>query len=87
MLNEVKGILYEGNKILGVFTSNKKIYSKAVILTTGTYMNSDILRGHTKYMGGPDGEKPSIGLSDCLKEMGIKLQRLKTGTPQRVNRL
>lgn len=82
--DEVKGILYEGNKILGVFTSNKKIYSKAVILTTGTYMNSDILRGHTKYMGGPDGEKPSIGLSDCLKEMGIKLQRLKTGTPQRI---
>lgn len=82
--DEVKGILYEGNKILGVFTSDKKIYSKAVILTTGTYMNSDILRGHTKYMGGPDGEKPSIGLSDCLKEMGIKLQRLKTGTPQRI---
>ena len=82
--DEVKGILYEGNKILGVFTPDKKIYSKAVILTTGTYMNSDILRGHTKYMGGPDGEKPSIGLSDCLKEMGIKLQRLKTGTPQRI---
>ena len=82
--DEVKGILYEGNKILGVFTPDKKIYSKAVILTTGTYMNSDILRGHTKYMGGPDGEKPSIGLSDCLKEMGIRLQRLKTGTPQRI---
>lgn len=82
--DEVKGILYEGNKILGVFTSDKKIYSKAVILTTGTYMNSDILRGHIKYMGGPDGEKPSIGLSDCLKEMGIRLQRLKTGTPQRI---
>ena len=82
--DEVKGILHEGNKILGVFTSDKKIYSKAVILTTGTYMNSDILRGHTKYMGGPDGEKPSIGLSDCLKEMGIRLQRLKTGTPQRI---
>lgn len=82
--DEVKGILYEGNKILGVYTPDKKIYSKAVILTTGTYMNSDILRGHTKYMGGPDGEKPSLGLSDCLKEMGIKLQRLKTGTPQRI---
>lgn len=82
--DEVKGILYEGNKILGVYTPDKKIYSKAVILTTGTYMNSDILRGHTKFMGGPDGEKPSIGLSDCLKEMGIKLQRLKTGTPQRI---
>ncbi len=82
--DEVKGILYEGNKILGVYTPDKKIYSKAVILTTGTYMNSDILRGHTKISEGPDGEKPSIGLSDCLREMGIKLQRLKTGTPQRI---
>lgn len=82
--DEVKGILYEENKILGVYTPDKKIYSKAVILTTGTYMNSDILRGHTKISEGPDGEKPSIGLSDCLKEMGIKLQRLKTGTPQRI---
>ena len=82
--DEVKGILFEGNKILGVYTPDKKIYSKAVILTTGTYMNSDILRGHTKISEGPDGEKPSIGLSDCLREMGIKLQRLKTGTPQRI---
>lgn len=82
--DEVKGILYEGNKILGVYTTTKKIYSKAVILTTGTYMNSDILRGHTKFRQGPDGEKPSIGLSDCLKEMGLKLERLKTGTPQRI---
>lgn len=82
--DEVKGILYEGNKILGVYTSTRKIYSKAVILTTGTYMNSDILRGHHKEMGGPDGEKPSIGLSDSLREMGLKLQRLKTGTPQRI---
>ena len=47
-------------------------------------MNSDILRGHTKFRQGPDGEKPSIGLSDCLKEMGLKLERLKTGTPQRI---
>ena len=82
--DEVKGILYKGNKILGVYTPDKKIYSKAVILTTGTYMNSDILRGHTKISEGPDGEKPSIGLSDWLREMGIKLQRLKTGTPQRI---
>lgn len=82
--DEVKGILYEENKILGVYTATRKIYSKAVILTTGTYMNADILRGHHKTRQGPDGEKPSIGLSDCLREMGIKLERLKTGTPQRI---
>ena len=47
-------------------------------------MNSEILRGHNKISQGPDGEKPSVGLSDYLLSMGIKLQRLKTGTPQRI---
>ena len=82
---EVKSILHDENKVLGVVTeNNEKIFTKAIVLATGTYMNSEILRGHTKYSGGPDGEKPSVGLSDCLKEMGIKIQRLKTGTPQRI---
>ena len=82
---EVKSILHDENKVIGVVTeNNEKIYTKAIVLATGTYMNSEILRGHTKYSGGPDGEKPSVGLSDCLKEMGIKIQRLKTGTPQRI---
>ena len=82
---EVKSILHDENKVIGVVTEkNEKIFTKAIVLATGTYMNSEILRGHTKYSGGPDGEKPSVGLSDCLKEMGIKIQRLKTGTPQRI---
>lgn len=82
---EVKEILHDEHKILGVLTDkSEKIYSKAVVLATGTYMNSEILRGHTKYSGGPDGEKPSVGLSDSLRSMGIKIQRLKTGTPQRI---
>ena len=82
---EVKSILHDENKVIGVVTEKKeKIFTKAIVLATGTYMNSEILRGHTKYSGGPDGEKPSVGLSDCLKEMGIKIQRLKTGTPQRI---
>ena len=82
---EVKSILHDENKVIGVVTeNNEKIFTKAIVLATGTYMNSEILRGHTKYSGGPDGEKPSVGLSDCLKEMGIKIQRLKTGTPQRI---
>ena len=82
---EVKSILHDENKVIGVITEkNEKIFTKAIVLATGTYMNSEILRGHTKYSGGPDGEKPSVGLSDCLKEMGIKIQRLKTGTPQRI---
>ena len=82
---EVKKILHDDNKVIGVELDNKEcIYAEAIILATGTYMNSEILRGHTKYSGGPDGEKPSVGLSNSLLEMGIKLQRLKTGTPQRI---
>ena len=77
--------MHDENKVIGVVTEkNEKIFTKAIVLATGTYMNSEILRGHTKYSGGPDGEKPSVGLSNCLKEMGIKIQRLKTGTPQRI---
>ena len=85
--DEVKSILHDENKVTGVKTKDGSlIYSKAVILATGTYMNSEILRGHHKFQGGPDGENASIGLSDSLKEMGIKLQRLKTGTPQRIKK-
>lgn len=58
--------------------------SKAVILTTGTYMESQILVGHTSRSAGPDGEKPSLGLSPYLASMGIRLFRLKTGTPPRI---
>lgn len=74
------------NNIKGVVIDNGVlIQSKAVILTTGTYMQSDILIGHEKTIAGPDGEKPSLGLSPFLKDkMGIELLRLKTGTPQRV---
>ncbi len=83
---EVVGILFENDIVYGVILKDgKKITSKAVVLSTGTYMNSEILVGHNKTSGGPDGEKPSVGLSDFLKdEMHLSLQRLKTGTPQRI---
>ena len=82
----VTEIIHEGNKIKGVKLSNGDCYfSNAVILTTGTYMESNILVGHEKIITGPDGEKPSLGLSPYLQnDMGIELFRLKTGTPQRV---
>ena len=81
----VVDLLHDENKVFGVITSdNKQYYGDAVILTTGTYMNSEILIGHTKTSGGPDGEKPSLYLSDNLKKMGIDIYRLKTGTPQRI---
>ena len=78
-------LIHSDNEVLGVKTlQNLNILSKTIILATGTYMNSEILVGHHKYSGGPDGEKASFGLSDALKKMGIKIIRLKTGTPQRI---
>lgn len=84
----VKSLSYENDKITGVILENGDICNcKAVVLTTGTYMRSDILVGHEKIIAGPDGEKPSLGLSDFLKdELGIELLRLKTGTPQRIKK-
>lgn len=82
----VDDLLCEDNKVVGVKIQEKEIRSKAVILTTGTYMESVILRGHKVTSQGPDGEKPSLGLSPNLKKMGIKIVRLKTGTPQRIKK-
>ncbi len=80
-----KDLIVENKKIKGIVTEKgKKINSKAVILTTGTYLNSDILCGHESYKGGPHGEKNSMFLSKSLQENGIKIIRLKTGTPPRI---
>lgn len=82
----VKELIVENGEVKGVITeSGKEIRSKKTILTTGTYLNSDIMRGHTKYKGGPHGEKTSLYLSKNLEELGIKIIRLKTGTPPRVD--
>ncbi len=81
----VKELIVENNIIKGVITeSNERILSKKVIITTGTYLNSDILRGHNKVKGGPHGEKSSLYLSDSMKSLGLTMRRLKTGTPPRV---
>ena len=81
----VKELLVRDNKVYGILTEDgEEIHSKAVILTTGTYLNSDIMCGHEKHKGGPHGEKNSMYLSDSLAKNGIKLIRLKTGTPPRI---
>lgn len=82
--DEVKEIMHDNDRVYGVRIKDREIFSKVVILATGTYMESEILIGHDKTKAGPDGENPSIGLSNSLLSMGIKLQRLKTGTPQRI---
>ncbi len=83
----VTDLTYEGNTITGVILSdNKVIGCKAVVISTGTYMESTILRGKTVTSAGPDGEKPSLGLSKSLQRMGIEIFRLKTGTPPRIKK-
>jgi tRNA uridine 5-carboxymethylaminomethyl modification enzyme len=83
----VLDLLHDENHVYGVVLSTgEKIESEAVILTTGTYMESEVLVGLTKRSAGPDGEKPSLGLSPNLAKMGIQLFRLKTGTPPRLKR-
>ncbi|MFA7032741.1 MAG: tRNA uridine-5-carboxymethylaminomethyl(34) synthesis enzyme MnmG [Bacilli bacterium] len=83
----VIGVMHDENHVFGVTLSGgEKITSQAVILTTGTYMESKIFRGHEIRNEGPDGEKPSLGLSPYLRDMGISTYRLKTGTPPRIAR-
>lgn len=83
----VEDLLVANNKIYGVILENgDKIEAKAVILTTGTYMKADILVGDTRRREGPHGEKPSEFLSENLERLGFKIIRLKTGTPQRIDR-
>ena len=81
----VKSIYQENNEIKGVILAkNKLIQAPVVVITTGVYMNSKILVGHDVKISGPDNEKTTSSLSLSLIENGIKLIRLKTGTPARI---
>ena len=83
----VENLIVENNTIKGILLSdNTAIYCDALILTTGTYLRSKILVGSTSKEEGPHGEKRSNNLSNVLKEYGFEIQRLKTGTPQRLDR-
>ena len=81
----VEDLIVEDHCAKGVILDDEtKITSERVILTTGTYLKADILVGDTRRREGPHGEKPSNHLSDRLKDLGFKIIRLKTGTPQRI---
>ena len=83
----VEDLIVESNIVKGIILSdNKKITSNIVILTTGTYLKADILRGSTRTRSGPNGEKTSMHLSDKLKSYGFDILRLKTGTPPRIEK-
>ncbi len=81
----VDDLIVLNNKVMGVKLENgEEILSKIVILTTGTYLKADILVGSNRSPGGPHGEKEAKNLSDNLRKLGLTVQRLKTGTPQRI---
>ncbi len=84
--DEVTDIIVEDGKVCGVRTRmGLRIDSRAVILTNGTFLNGTIYVGESRWTGGRIGEKSSEGLSDKLKEMGFAVDRLKTGTPVRID--
>lgn len=85
--SEVVDILLKDSRVEGVLTKTGAIYKgKAVVVATGTYLRGRIFMGEVNYSSGPDGMKPSLDLSENLKNMGLELIRMKTGTPARMLR-
>ncbi len=83
---EVTELLTEGGRVVGVGTKMGVAFvSKAVILTTGTFLRGRIYVGDAQATGGRAGEAAAIGLSKSLAELGFPLSRLKTGTPCRLD--
>ena len=84
---EIVNIEVKDNRVHSIETNIGAIYNvKSVILATGTYLKGKIFIGEVSYESGPDGVFPANRLSECLKKLGIKIVRFKTGTPARVNR-
>lgn len=84
---QITKILVEGGQVRGVLTQIGTQYdARAVVIATGTYLDSTVITGESVISSGPDGMHPSIGLADCLRQLGLPLRRFKTGTPPRVNR-
>ena len=83
----IEEILVENQKIIGVKTRLKKVYyAKSVVITAGTFLNGKIHIGLDSYPAGRIAEFPVEHLSENLANLGIKLKRLKTGTPPRVDK-
>ena len=83
---QITEILTQNGAVTGVRTNLGAEYgAKAVVIATGTYLDSAVIIGESVIPSGPDGMHPSIGLSDSLRKLGLSLRRFKTGTPPRVN--
>ena len=82
----VTSFLFENSKIVGVCTTTGAIFkSQAVILTAGTFLNGKLFIGRTSFEGGRIGELSSHGLTEQLAERGVRTERMKTGTPPRID--
>ena len=84
---QIVEVLTEDGAVSGVRTQLGAVYdAKAVIIASGTYLDSTIIIGESVIESGPDGMHPSKGLADNLRSLGLELRRFKTGTPPRINR-
>lgn len=84
---EVYDIFVENNKVKGILTNTGAVYdADSIIVCTGTYLKGRVYIGELNFESGPYGLYPANVLSDCLKRLGFKLKRFKTGTPARVHR-
>lgn len=84
---EIIEIFVEDGKVVGALKEDGIFYKcKAVIICSGTYLKSKCLYGETVIESGPNGLRQSISLSECLKNLGIKMYRFKTGTPARIDK-
>ena len=83
---EVKSLIVDKSTIKGIILDNKEeVLCKVVVIATGTFMESRLLRGEEIIDAGPDGTKSSHGLSKSIKDLGVNIIRLKTGTPPRID--
>ena len=84
---QITEILTQNGEVTGVRTQLGAEYAaRAVIIATGTYLDSTIIIGESVESAGPDGMHAAKGLSQCLVKLGLPLRRFKTGTPPRINR-
>jgi tRNA uridine 5-carboxymethylaminomethyl modification enzyme len=81
----VERLIVEDGVCKGVVTATGARYdAKAVVITAGTALRGEIIIGELKYSSGPNNSQPSVALADNLKELGLEIERFKTGTPPRV---
>jgi tRNA uridine 5-carboxymethylaminomethyl modification enzyme len=83
----VEDLIVEGGAVRGVTTAaGERLFARAVVLATGTFLGGRIFRGEHSEAAGRFGERPANGLSEALRRLGFTMGRLKTGTPPRIDR-